>query len=118
MFNVTPTAAAQILTSAQHHGNVSGLRVAAKRDADGSIVYGMGFDDERDNDEVLECEGITVLIAPLSRDLLNGATLDFVELKPGEFQFIFINPNEAAAPPPAESRARGGCGSGGCGSCG
>ncbi len=84
---------------------------------DGSIVYGMGFDDERDNDEVLECEGITVLIAPLSRDLLNGATLDFVELKPGEFQFIFINPNEAA-PPPAETRARGGCGSGGCSSCG
>lgn len=117
MFNVTPTAAAQILTSAQPHGSLSGLRVAAKRDVDGSIVYGMGFDDERDNDEVLECEGITVLIAPLSRDLLNGATLDFVELKPGEFQFIFINPNEAA-PPPAETRARGGCGSGGCSSCG
>lgn len=115
MFNVTPTAAAQIQISAQHHGNVSGLRVAAKRETDGSIVYGMGFDDERDNDDVLQCEGITVLIAPLSRDLLEGATLDFVELKPGEFQFIFLNPNEA--PPAKDDAGARGCGSGGCSGC-
>jgi iron-sulfur cluster assembly protein len=112
VFTLTPAAAAQILRSAGHHGSAAGLRVAAKRDASGSIVYGMGFDEERDNDEVLECESITVLIAPPSRDLLDGATLDFVELSEGEFQFIFINPHDQ------EPKPRGGCGSGGCGSCG
>lgn len=115
MFNVTPTAATQILRSARNQGGTSGLRVAAKREQDGSIAYGMGFDDERDNDLVLECEGVTILIAPFSRDLLDGATLDFVELTPGEFQFIFINPNDQV-PPPGESRT--GCGGGGCRSCG
>lgn len=111
MFTLTPAAAAQIKRSVEHHGDSAGLRVAAKRDASGAIVYGMGFDDERDNDEVLTCEGITVLIAPPSRDLLDGATLDFVELGEGEFQFIFINPHDQEPAP------RGGCGSGGCGSC-
>lgn len=114
VFNVTSAAAAQILRSVEHHGSTAGLRVAAKRDTDGSIVYGMGFDDERDNDEVLQCEGLTVLIAPPSHDLLDGTTLDFVELNPGEYQFIFLNPQDAA-PPPSPG---GGCGSGKCGSCG
>jgi iron-sulfur cluster assembly protein len=73
----------------------------------------MGFDDQRENDVVIEATGVTLLIAPRSHDLLDGATLDFIELRPGEFQFIFINPNE----PVSES---GGCASQskGCGSCG
>lgn len=112
MFTLTPTAAAQILRSAQQQDGSARLRVAAKRGDDGEIVYGMGFDEERDNDLVLEAQGVTVLIAPFSQALLEGATLDFVELTPGEFQFIFSNPNEA---PPASGCGGGGCG-GGCGS--
>jgi iron-sulfur cluster assembly protein len=111
VFIVTPSATAQIRRSAPEQSTSVSLRVAAKRDADGSIVYGMGLDDERDNDTVVACEeGVTILIAPFSTPLLEGATLDFVELSPGEFQFIFINPNEAPESP-------GGCGGGGCGSC-
>jgi iron-sulfur cluster assembly protein len=90
------------------------LRIAAKIE-DGEIVYGMGFDDEREDDAVIEASGVTLLIAPHSQELLAGATLDFVELHPGEFQFIFINPNEPAP-------TMGGCASrsrsSGCGSCG
>lgn len=116
MFNLTPTAAEQILRAADEQQDdaqqSTSLRIAAKVE-DGEIVYGMGFDDERENDTVIEAEGVTLLIAPRSQELLEGATLDFVELNPGEFQFIFINPNE---PPPAT----GGCASrsSGCGSCG
>ena len=109
MFTVTPSAAAQILHSAQQQSGPSSVRVAAKRGNDGSIVYGMGFDGERDNDLVLQREGITILIAPFSRDLLEGATLDFVEFTPGEFQFVFINPNDG---PPAEEPAADGCAGG------
>jgi len=116
MFNLTPKAAEQILRAAAEQQDADQelpcLRIAAKVE-EGEIVYGMGFDDQRENDTVIETAGVTLLIAPRSREFLEGATLDFVELRPGEFQFIFINPNE----PAVES---GGCASAskGCGSCG
>jgi iron-sulfur cluster assembly protein len=109
MLHLTPTAAEQILrAAAAQEGDAETapcLRVAAKIE-EGEIVYGMGFDDERENDTVVQAEGVTLLIAPRSQELLAGATLDFVELKPGEFQFIFINPNE-----PSACATRSGCGS-------
>ncbi|MDO8933509.1 MAG: iron-sulfur cluster biosynthesis family protein, partial [Rhodocyclaceae bacterium] len=89
MFKLTPAAAEQILRSAEVQDDEPCLRVAAKIDDDGEIVYGMGFDEERENDIVQDCEGVQVLISARSQELLAGTTLDFVELKPGEFQFIF-----------------------------
>ena len=94
MFRLTPAAATQIMGCAEAQNDEPRLRIAAKIDEDGERVYGIGFDEERENDLVLECEGITILISPRSQDLLAGTTLDFVELHPGEFQFIFINPDE------------------------
>jgi iron-sulfur cluster assembly protein len=123
MFNLTPAAAEQIRQAAETldaEAEVPGsLRVAAKIE-DGAIVYGMGFDDERDNDAVIESHGVTLLIAPPSQELLLGATLDFVELRPGEFQFIFINPNDPPAAGACASRSSGcgSCGGGSTGGCG
>lgn len=110
MFTLTPAAAAQIRRSAAQQAGSHALRVAAKHGGSGEVVYGMGFDDERENDLVVDCAGVTVLIAPLSQPLLEKTTLDFVELTPGEFQFIFIGPHDAPAP-----QRSGGCGGGGCG---
>jgi iron-sulfur cluster assembly protein len=117
MFQLTTVAAEQILRAASSQQDdaqeMPCLRVAAKIE-EGEIVYGMGFDDERENDAVIESAGVTLLIAPPSQPLLAGTTLDFVELRPGEFQFIFINPNEPT------TAAGGACASrsSGCGSCG
>ena len=108
MFKLTPAAAEQILRAAEVQADEPRLRVAAKIDDDGERVYGMGFDDERDSDLVIDCEGVRILISPRSQELLAGTVLDFVELKPGEFQFVFVNPNETSCAPPG----------GGCGSCG
>jgi iron-sulfur cluster assembly protein len=106
MITVTPDAARQIRQAAeQTEAADMALRIAAKRLADGAIDYGMGFDEEREEDARIECEGVTVLVSPPSQGLLAGTTLDFVELEPGDFRFIFINPNEAG--PSAGS----GCGS-------
>lgn len=114
MFNLTPSAAEQILRAAAAQSDAAQarpcLRVAAKIEDD-ELVYGMGFDEERENDAVIEVAGVNILIAPRSQELLTGATLDFVELKPGEFQFIFLNPNET---PSNNCASR----SSGCGSCG
>lgn len=115
MINLTPSAAEQIIHASSELDDpqeLPSLRLAAKVE-DGEIVYGMGFDEERESDVVHQVAGVTLLISPRSQELLKGTTLDFVEFQPGEFKFIFVNPNEA--PPDV-----GGCASrsSGCGSCG
>lgn len=118
MFTLTQAAAEQIRNAAAAQQADEDLppylRVAAKLE-EGEIVYGMGFDDEREHDAMIESNGITLLIAPRSQELLHGATLDFVELRPGEFQFVFINPNDPGMAGACASRQPN---SGGCGSCG
>lgn len=112
MLKVTVEAAKQIRQAAMQSGaDDMALRVAATRDPQGSIEYGMGFDVERANDVQIISEGVTVLISHHSKELLIGTVLDFVELNPGDFRFIFVNPNDAGAEPAEGS----GCGSGGCG---
>ena len=89
------------------------LRVAARREADGSITYGMGFDEPQDGEQPsLQSEGVTVLIAAHSQPLLQNTELDFVEMEPGQFSFIFV-PQTAA---PGGSGC-GSCGGGSCGTC-
>jgi iron-sulfur cluster assembly protein len=95
---VTPDAARQIVTAAgsSDAGGLA-LRIAASREADGSLDYAMGFDNVRKGDITLTSEGIDLLVAEEHRELLAGMTLDFVEYEPGDFRFIFVNPNDAAA---------------------
>lgn len=117
MVKVTAEAAAQILNAADQAGAQGmALRIAAKRDFDGSIQYGMGFDQEAEGDMMIDSEGIKVLVAMQSQPLLGGAVLDFVELSPGNSQFIFINPNDTGGSTGGGcGGGGGGCGGGGCG---
>ena len=93
MVKLTEQAAEQIRKAAESSGAQGmWLRLAARRGAEG-IEYGMGFDDEEDGDLVFRSEGIALLVAPSSLPLLNGAVVDFAELGPGDFQFVFLNPN-------------------------
>ena len=101
MITITPQAAEQILKSAQQAGlKETCLRLAARLGDKGAIEYGMGFDDKAEDDLQVECGGITVLVASGSVELLTGATLDYVEINPGERRFIFINPNDPSHKPP------------------
>jgi iron-sulfur cluster assembly protein len=95
MITVTPQAAEQIGKSAVQSGAAGAcLRLAARLDDKGVIEYGMGFDDKAEGDAQFESAGVTVLVSPGSVELLAGATLDYVELNPGEWRFIFVNPND------------------------
>jgi len=98
MITVTPQAAAQILKSASG----AGLRLAARLDDKGVVEYGMGFDDKAPEDVEVASNGVTILVSPGSVELLTGATLDYVELNPGEWRYIFVNPNDPShkAPKP------------------
>ena len=117
MVKVTAEAVVQIQNAASQAGAEGmALRIAANRDFNGSIQYGMGFDEQADGDMLIEAEGLKVLVATQSQALLGGAVLDFVELSPGNFQFIFINPNDTSSSSCGSSS--GGSSGGGCGGCG
>jgi iron-sulfur cluster assembly protein len=107
MITITPAAAAQILTSAIQGGTQGmALRIAAQRSPDGSIHYAMGFDDtKRSDDTHYTTEGVGLVVAATSTILLEGTTLDYVELEPGRFDFIFMNPNDPNYRPPQKDNA-------------
>lgn len=104
MITVTPAAAAQIKLSAEQ-GKAEGmsLRLAATRNSDNSIHYGMGFDENKEGDVTVTCEDIEIIMAESSAELLKNTTIDFVELEPEKFQFIFLNPNDPNYKPPQDS---------------
>jgi iron-sulfur cluster assembly protein len=105
MITITPQAAEQIAKSAQQAGAGNAcLRLAARLGDKGSIEYGMGFDDKAEGDMQVVARDIKVLISPGSVELLTGATLDYVEINPGEPRFIFINPNDPSHKAPKEVR--------------
>jgi iron-sulfur cluster assembly protein len=112
MFTLTTSAAARIRQAAVEGGMAElALRVAARREADGSITYGMGFDEPGDGEQPsLQSDGVTVLIAAASQPLLQDTQLDFVELEPGRFSFIFV-------PQAGQRSSCGSCRGGGCGTC-
>ncbi len=103
MITVTPAAAEQIKLSADQ-GKAEGmsLRIAATLNKDKSIHYGMGFDDSKEDDITVTTEDIEIIVSASSAKLLNNTKVDFVELEPEKFQFIFINPNDPNYKSPKE----------------
>lgn len=104
MFKLTPTAVAQVEEAARQGGTKGlALRLAAQSKSDGGIDYRMGFDEGTEDDIRLDCDGVPVVMAPEYVPLLDQATLDYVELEPGQFHFIFLNPKDSGYSPPTEA---------------
>ena len=79
------------------------LRIAATRNEDNSIHYGMGFDASKDDDIAVTSADVDIVVSPVSAELLKDTVLDFVELEPGKHQFIFMNPNDPTYKPPQDN---------------
>ena len=76
---ITARAAQEVRRAAAASGAEGmALRVAAKREDDGGVLLGIGFDAERANDDLIETAGVTLLVSHHSRDLLEDMVLDFV----------------------------------------
>jgi len=103
MFTITPAAAEQVLKAAKE-GSAEGLplRLAARRNRDGSIDYRMGFDAARADDLRFHSAGIEIIMAPDQVPLLDETTMDFVTLDDGNRHFIFLNPKDAHYRPPTD----------------
>ncbi len=106
ILDVTKNAAAQIKRAAEA-GEMKGLalRLAPFRKEDASIEYNkMGFDEIKDNDVHIHCEGVDIVFEPKYKELLEGTTIDFVEIEEGHHSFIFLNPNDPHYVEPKEKK--------------
>ena len=89
MITLTPAAAWQIRRAAEvSFGDPVHLRIAAKVGEEG-VEFGMGFDEPRTGDLEVTVEGITLLIAKPSQDLMKDVLIDFREVEPGDSRFVF-----------------------------
>lgn len=102
MITVTHEAARQIKEAAvQSKMENMALRVAVSRSDDDSFRYAMGFDDVGAEDDFrFHSEGIEITVPQSCLALLNGTVIDYVELETGQFEFIFMNPNDPSYVPP------------------
>jgi iron-sulfur cluster assembly protein len=98
MIEITATAAERIREVLRESGAGLSLRVAARRDAQGEVEYGMGLDERREQDEEIVTDaGITLLVSPPSLDTLADAVIDFVEIEPGDHRFVFYRRGDIPA---------------------
>ena len=102
MIKLTDQALEQIKLSVEQGSNASmPLRIAIKRQDDGSFHYAMGFDDQRlPGDSFVNVDEVSMVVSETSKALVDGMTIDFVELEPGKTEFIFLNPNDPDFVPP------------------
>ena len=113
MITLTAAAVRQVLACAQRcDAEDLALRVAARRAPDGSLEYGLGFDETREGDMAIEQDAVRVLIGVPSQSLLEATTIDFVEYETGRPCFLFVPANSASGAEDCGSAAggRGSCG--------
>jgi len=95
MLKLTDAAIQQVKLSAEANDSVDDpLRLAAEMKEDGSIVYLMGFDEAKDEDVRIQAGDVEIVVESKYVRLLDGATMDYVEVEGGEHRFIFMNPND------------------------
>jgi iron-sulfur cluster assembly protein len=101
MFKLTDAAADQVQRAAREGGAEGmALRLAARRKEDGSIEYLMGFDEANEEDIHVKAGDVDVVLAQEYEVLLKNTVMDYVEMEPGDFRFIFLNPNDDHFVPP------------------
>ena len=66
----------------------------ARLDEHGSIEYGLGFDEPRAGDAQVPGAGVVVLVAAASQEFLQDVILDYLEVEPGQFRFVFARGSE------------------------
>lgn len=83
---------------------IKGIRVYATPGGCSGINFGMTFTDQlNENDAVLECEGLNVIVDNGTMQYLRGVEIDFIDRGDGAASFVFNNLQPMG---------------GGCGTCG
>ena len=98
MINLTPNAISAVEKFIKGSATpVAGLRIAISGGGCSGFQYGMSLEEaSNEDDTVLECGAVTLLVDPLSAPLLEGVTVDFVDSLNGS-GFKFENPNASSS---------------------
>jgi iron-sulfur cluster assembly accessory protein len=95
LLTLTPKAVARVraLLDRENLGPEHGLRVAVVGGGCSGYSYQLDFDDQtREDDQVLDFDGVTVRVDAESASMLQGIQIDFVDAMHGG-GFKFSNPN-------------------------
>jgi len=92
---ITPAAAERVKTLLDGRGKPSaGIRIGVRSRGCSGLSYTIEFADQKGPlDEVVDAEGVTVLIDPKASMFILGAIMDFEQDKL-QSGFVFRNPNE------------------------
>jgi iron-sulfur cluster assembly accessory protein len=93
MITLTEAAATQVKAMREELGNDSRLlRVLVEKGGCSGLEYGMSFDEPKPDDQIVESQGIRILIDPASAAHLKGCSIKFDDGLHGK-GFEIINPN-------------------------
>lgn len=94
---LTEAAAKRVRSYLKEQPDRLGLRFGVRRTGCSGWGYAIDLADARkDDDTVVEDQGIRIFVDADSRPLVSGTRIDFIEQEMGS-QFVFDNPNAAAA---------------------
>ena len=93
---LSPSAAARVAAIAARQAKPAILRLSVDGGGCAGFTYVFGLAEEVATDDVTAVEGgVTLVVDPVSLDLVRGATVDFVESLGGS-AFQVANPNAAS----------------------
>jgi iron-sulfur cluster assembly accessory protein len=94
--NLSPNAAARVAAIAARQGKPAILRLAVDGGGCSGFQYRFELAMAAESDDlVIECDGVSLVVDPVSLDLVAGATVDYVESLGGA-AFRVENPNAAS----------------------
>ena len=111
MLTLSASANARLLDALDEQDiDTYGLRVAARYlESESRYEYVMGFDDLRDGDLEIPCDGLVLLLAPASQQAMSNIVIDYVAVDDNQMAFVFT-PDQASA-------SGSSCQTGGCNKC-
>lgn len=93
---LTPAAAARVAAIAQRQGKAAILRLSVDGGGCAGFTYKFGLADEVEAEDIaVSQDGVTLVVDPVSIDLVRGSAVDFVQSLGGA-SFQVTNPNAAS----------------------
>ena len=93
---LSPSAAARVAAIAAKQGKPAILRLSVEGGGCSGFQYKFGLEDAPESDDlVVERDGVSLVVDPVSLDLLAGSEVDYVESLGGA-AFRVTNPNASA----------------------
>jgi iron-sulfur cluster assembly protein len=91
---LTENAAKHINQMLEKRGHGVGLRLSTRQYGCSGFGYVVDYADEvKDNDEVLDSQGVKLVVDQDSLKLIDGTTVDYVKMNALNEGFEFTNPN-------------------------